>query len=72
MNTIADDLAAAAATKDANEGHTKRNDAVEDIDVIARIMKALGNGQDDVDWLVVRWLGERLEKVYEAIDELQD
>ncbi|MGC1413197.1 MAG: hypothetical protein WA864_30135 [Acetobacteraceae bacterium] len=66
-NPIADDAVISAAKK-----HNKMLDAVEDIDVIARIMKALGNGQDDVDWLVVNWLGERLQKVHEAIDEHQN
>jgi hypothetical protein len=66
-NPISNDAATSATKK-----HNKMLDAVEDIDAIARIMKALGNGQDDVDWLVVNWLGERLQKVHEAIDEHQN
>ena len=43
-------------------------DAMDDIAIIAQIMRALGSGPDDVEGAVVHWLGKRLYAAYEVLE----
>jgi hypothetical protein len=43
-------------------------DAMDDIAIIAHIMRALGSGPDDIEGPVVHWLGKRLYAAYEVLE----
>ena len=43
-------------------------DAMDDIVIIAQIMRALGSGPDDIEGVVVQWLGKRLYAAYEVLE----
>ncbi len=45
-------------------------DAMDDIAIIAQIMRALGNGPDDIEGAVVHWLGKRLCAPYEILEHI--
>jgi hypothetical protein len=45
-------------------------DAMDDIAIIAQIMRALGNGPDDIEGAVVHWLGKRLCAPYEVLEHI--
>ena len=41
---------------------------MDDIAIIAQIMRALGSGPDDIEGAVVHWLGKRLYAAYEVLE----
>jgi hypothetical protein len=47
-------------------------DAMDDIAIIAQILRALGSGPDDVKAAVVYWLGKRLNAAAERLEDHQD
>jgi hypothetical protein len=50
------------------EGPKPTLDAMDDIAIIAQIMRALGSGPDDIEGAVVHWLGKRLYAAYEVLE----
>jgi hypothetical protein len=51
-----------------DEGRKATLDAIDDIAIIAQIMRALGSGPDDIAGAVVHWLGKRLYAAYEVLE----
>jgi hypothetical protein len=51
-----------------DEGRKATLDAIDDIAIIAQIMRALGCGPDDIEGAVVHWLGKRLYAAYEVLE----